>query len=606
MALSNDLISQFVKATKDETKSKSESIVYGTVVIYDDLYYVKLDGSDTLTPVTTVTDVVEGERVTVMIKNHAAIITGNLSSPSARTDDVKDLGDNLNNKIVQAGNDITQLENDIVQIGDTIKSQGNTITQIGNDIHQVDDKVTSIGNEVVSQNNKITEIGNEVVSQNNKITEIGNTVTSQGNSITEIGNTVNSQNNKLELIENDITVYRSSFQIVDGVITGIKGATVEWIKTSELEAGLAQIGNLNAQYAQIDFSNIGEAAIEKLFTESGIIRDLVVSEGHITGQLVGVTIKGDLIEGGTIVADKLVVKGSDGLYYKLNTDGVSIEAEQTEYNSLNGSIITAKSITASKVNVDDLVAFDATIGGFKITNTSIYSGVKNSVANNTRGVYLDKEGQFSVGDSSNYLRYYKASDGTYKLEVSASSVRFGVKGESVEDVVNDVKENAIVSSEEQFYQSTSPTSLSGGSWSSSQPTWTQGKYIWRRTLNTYGDGRTEYSPNQNGVCITGNTGDDAIILQILSSNGNLFKNSDLSTSLTVTIIKSDKMICSSREMYEEFGNNAYLEWEEKAFREDSFTQVDIDDPRLSDNGFILTLSPKDVQTQAVFNCRLYY
>ena len=80
--------------------------------------------------------------------------------------------------------------------------------------------------------------------------------------------------------------------------------------------------------------------------------------------MVGVTIKGDLIEGNTIKADKLVVKGSDGLYYKLNVSAETVETEQTDQNSLNGSIITAKSITATKISVEDLVAFDATIGGF--------------------------------------------------------------------------------------------------------------------------------------------------------------------------------------------------------------------------------------------------
>ena len=72
----------------------------------------------------------------------------------------------------------------------------------------------------------------------------------------------------------------------------------------------------------------------------------------------------------------------------MNTNGVTTSTEQTEYNSLNGSIITAKSITAEKVDVHDLVAFNATIGGFKITDTSIYSGVKNSITNPTRGLHL--------------------------------------------------------------------------------------------------------------------------------------------------------------------------------------------------------------------------
>lgn len=72
--------------------------------------------------------------------------------------------------------------------------------------------------------------------------------------------------------------------------------------------------------------------------------------------------------------------------------------------------------------------------------------------------------------------------------------------------VETVEKTAITSTIEEFYLSSSPTSLSGGSWVTKQPTWTQGKYIWRRTKVTKGDGTTSYSPSQNGVCITGNTG----------------------------------------------------------------------------------------------------
>ncbi len=93
----------------------------------------------------------------------------------------------------------------------------------------------------------------------------------------------------------------------------------------------------------------------------------------------------------------------DGLYYKLNTDGVSITAEQTEYNSLNGSVITAKSVTAEKISVSDLVAFGADIGGFHITTDAIYSGVKASADNTARGVYLDSGGQLCVGDGTSFL-----------------------------------------------------------------------------------------------------------------------------------------------------------------------------------------------------------
>lgn len=73
-------------------------------------------------------------------------------------------------------------------------------------------------------------------------------------------------------------------------------------------------------------------------------------------------------------------------------------------------------------------------------------------------------------------------------------------------------EDAIASVDVEYYLSTSATSLSGGSWSTTAPTWVNGKYMWTRTVTADGAGNKTYSPNQNGVCIagakgeTGNTG----------------------------------------------------------------------------------------------------
>lgn len=91
MSLSADLISQFVKATNDTKKENSETTVYGTIVKYADRFYVQLDGSDQLTPYENTTDVAEGDRVTVRIKNHTATVNGNLKSPAARVDDLDGL-----------------------------------------------------------------------------------------------------------------------------------------------------------------------------------------------------------------------------------------------------------------------------------------------------------------------------------------------------------------------------------------------------------------------------------------------------------------------------------------------------------------------------------
>lgn len=73
-------------------------------------------------------------------------------------------------------------------------------------------------------------------------------------------------------------------------------------------------------------------------------------------------------------------------------------------------------------------------------------------------------------------------------------------------------EDAIASVDVEYYLSTSAISLSGGSWSTTAPTWVNGKYMWSRTVTIDGAGNKTYSPSQNGVCIagakgeTGNTG----------------------------------------------------------------------------------------------------
>lgn len=239
-----------------------------------------------------------------------------------------------------------------------------------------------------------------------------------------------------ELEANDVTI-TGKLDAVEANITDLQAENVEI--TGKLDAAVAEIEDLDATYATIDFANIGDAAIENFFSKSGMIKDLVVSSGTVTGELVGVTIKGDLIEGGTVVADKLVILGDDGLYYKLNTNGETVTSEQTEYNSLSGTIITAKSITAEKIAVDDLVAFGATIGGFHITDSSLYSGVKADINNTTPGVYMDDESQFALGDLNNYLRFFKDTDGTYKLEISAQSVKISTSDKTIEDSLDDMQ-----------------------------------------------------------------------------------------------------------------------------------------------------------------------
>ena len=93
MNLSQDLITAFAKITNDKKDKNTETILYGTTVIQNGIRYVQIDGSDVLTPVQSTAVIRSGARVTIMLKDHQAIVTGNLTDPSASSGDVSDIGD---------------------------------------------------------------------------------------------------------------------------------------------------------------------------------------------------------------------------------------------------------------------------------------------------------------------------------------------------------------------------------------------------------------------------------------------------------------------------------------------------------------------------------
>ena len=493
MVLSNDIISQFVKITNDKTEEKKETIVYGTVVVSNSTKYVKIDGSDLLTPIMATADAQDGDRVTVMIKNHTATITGNVSSPAARSADVKGMGSDyqkLSNKIDQfeilvadkvdtealnavsgridylvsdntiirqnltaAQADIKELQSDNVTINKRLTAAEADITELKAD--KLDVNVAKITYATIDNLNATNaDVHNLESTYANFVSTTTSKLTAQDASISDL-QTEKLSTDTAEITYakiDDLTAATADITDLEATFSDFETTTINKLAAQDasivnLQTDKVSASDIEGKYANIDFSNVGKAAMQYFYAESGLIQDVVVGDTTITGKLVGVTISGDLIEGNTVKAEKLVIKGTDGLYYKLNTDGVTTEAEQTNQNSLNGSVIKAKSITATKIAVDDLVAFGATIGGFHITNSAIYSGVKESVDNATSGLYMDKEGQLALGDSSEYLKYYKDQNGDYHLAISAQSVLMDTsstpddpQSQTIEDAIDELSE----------------------------------------------------------------------------------------------------------------------------------------------------------------------
>lgn len=533
MGLSNDLISQFAKVTKVDTNVNKESTVWATAVEYNGSIYVRFDGADRLTPISTTTNIKPGERVLVTIKNHSAIVTGNISSPTAGSNELRDVEHSMSDTM--SSNNLEAIYG-IFQSLEAKTAEFDNIESINADIEKLKAHYAEL--EYIS--------AKDIEALNIEAEKIK----------AAFGEFEDIDVNVLEAINADIDnliAYNANFTYVSAEVLKAVKANVKQLDVDKLSAKDADL-----TYANIDFANINMAAVEELFTKSGIIKDLVVGDQSITGELVGVTIKGDLIEGNTIKADKLVVKGEDGLFYKLNVDALgetTAKSDPKYQEGLDGSVIVAESITAEKVSVDDLVAFGATIGGFHITTDSLYSGAKESVDNTTRGIYMD--GQFAVGDANNFLRYSVDDNGASKLEISANSIKIGTSGSSVDEVIKDAQ--TAIDKVKDIEQKIEDGNFSG---------------------------------------------EDATVLRIDSSRGTVFKNNQVNTVLSVVIYHGSQRITSIDELKATYGQNAYLEWSWQRMDDQRFGVITASDPRISNGGFTFTISADDVDTKVVFMCSL--
>ena len=113
-----------------------------------------------------------------------------------------------------------------------------------------------------------------------------------------------------------------------------------------------------------------------------------------------------------------------------------------------------------------------------------------------------------------------------RLTISQNEIKQSVsKSESdVEEVIVKL-EKTIVKIDTYYYSSTSKEELKDGEWSTTAPTWVDGKFLWTKTITTYTDESTEES---NPVCITGQQGESVSVYTWImyadDENGNGISN----------------------------------------------------------------------------------
>lgn len=240
----------------------------------------------------------------------------------------------------------------------------------------------------------------------------------------------------------------------------IKKLDADTVKIGNLTAEVAKLGyvtaaTVEAQYARLDKANIPTAWIDTAMIGEGVVGTVQIKDGSITdAKIVGLT------------ASKLTAGKIDAGVIEV----VNLNAANITVGTINGVQIAAGAIDKSKL--DSLLT-----DWISSTDTDVDKALKDAG--------LASSAAATATSTAN----------------AASSTASSAK--STADSALTAANASVSKVEVEYYKSTSATALSGGSWSTTQPTWAEGTYIWSRNKTTSKAGTVTYS---TAACITGNTG----------------------------------------------------------------------------------------------------
>ena len=411
MGLSYDLISEFVKITNDKKEKPKEGTVYATIVGSGDAKYVKIDGSDLLTPMDTTTDIEDGERVTVMIKDHRATVTGNITSPSV--------------------------------------SSGTVNTVVGN---AVGENFTIVNSQIENLVAKDSYLENAYV-QNSQV--------------------VNSKIENLEAadsrIENSVI---ENFNVIDGVVQDLRATTAD---IEVLHADFAEIKTLINGNLTSDNILAFKITADKVTVEDAFIKDAMIdtisaakiNAGRINTNAVTIGSEdgGMLITGST----QQFTDKNGNVRIQIGKDATGDFTFILYGEDGQGQIINQNGITATAIGdgliVDGMINNNANISGDKLNISSVITNINNdnSTTIQSSKVYLDGQKQ-SLEVAFNSLKTQvdtiqditisgdltavieQVQTNTTKIEANASSISTLISEDTaIKKQVTDLENNVIES-----------------------------------------------------------------------------------------------------------------------------------------------------------------
>lgn len=466
MALSNDLISQFVKITNDKPEEKQETTVYGTTVVVGDKTYVRFDGSDLLTPVDTTSVVKDNERVTVMVKNHTATITGNVSSPSASSSDVKEIGNKISEfEIVIA---------DKVSVSELDAANGridNLVTEnvlVKERLTATEADISDLNAENVNITGRLT--ANEASIESLETTKLDASVADITYATIKDLEATNLDVNNLEATYGDFEVLTTNkFSALDATISSLDAekldaatANITYATITNLNAAIADIAGLSADVADIDtlifgsasgstiqtsFANAVIAQLGNAQIKSAMIEDLSASK-ITSGDIITNNVRVMSNDGSLLISDE-TIQISDDTRVRVQIGKDSSGDYSINIWDANGNLMFSEGgITDSAIKDaiirDDMVSDTANISAHKLNITSLFEAINGSTQTiNSSKIYLDAEKQTldvvftSVSSDMDDLNNAVTSHGT-QISTIQGQIKSKVWQQDIDDATGDL------------------------------------------------------------------------------------------------------------------------------------------------------------------------
>lgn len=411
MGLSYDLISEFVKITNDKQEKPKEGTVYATIVGSGDDKYVKIDGSNLLTPMDTTTDIEEGERVTVMIKDHKATVTGNITSPSVSSNTVNTVVGNAIGENFSVVN--SQIENLVAKDSYLENAYIENSTMVNSKIENLEATDSRIENSVVENFNVVNGVVQDLKATNADI-EILNA------DFAEIKTLVNGN-----LTSDNILAFKITADKVTMEDAFIKDAMIDSVSAAKINAG-----RINTSAVTIGSEDGG-----MLIT--GSTQQFTDKNGNVRIQI-GKDATGDFT---------FILYGEDGQGQLINQNGITATAIGDGL-IVNNMINDNAAISGSKLDISSVITQINSDNSTTIESSKIHLDGQNQsleVAFNSLKTQVDTIQEVTIsGDLTAVMEQVQTN--TTKIEANAASISTLISEDSViKKQVTDLENNVIES-----------------------------------------------------------------------------------------------------------------------------------------------------------------